>query len=171
MPLSLVNSRLSLFTVIGGACGVSFGGFFAHQWSKRDSAAFYLVSAVSVVGAWLAGSVAVLASSSAIYYAVGATQFFFFMNYAPATAVALSVVPERVRSASVAVSLVAAHALGDGLSPTFVGWIADRFGLRLGMELALAPLLVGASALLIGARVSRDIATRLPKRYGGNIEY
>jgi MFS family permease len=163
VPLALVNSRLGLFTIIGGACGVSLGGFSAHQWAKRDSAAFYFISALSVVGAWTAGTIVVFAPSRATYYAVGATQFFFFMNYAPATAAVLSVVPERVRAASVAVSLVAAHALGDGLSPTFVGWIADRFGLRLGMELALLPLLIGAIALLLGARVAREIAAKPSK--------
>jgi MFS family permease len=170
VPLSVVNSRLSLFTVIGGACGVSLGGIFANQWAKRDNAAFYFVSAVSVVGAWVTGSIAVLGSSSAIYYAVGTMQFFFFMNYAPASAAGLSVVPERVRAASVAVSLVAAHALGDGLSPTFVGWIADRFGLRLGMELALAPLLVGAIALLLGARVAKNFVARLPRKHDSIVQ-
>jgi fucose permease len=97
-------------------------------------------------------------------------QFFFFMSYAPASAAGLSVVPERVRAASVAVSLVAAHALGDGLSPTFVGWIADRFGLRLGMELALAPLLIGAIALLLGVRVARNFVARLPRKHDSIVQ-
>jgi MFS family permease len=144
--------------VIGGVLGVVVGGVLSDRWLQQNRGALYLVSALSMAMSVVCGTFILFAPAPCILSAVAATQFFFFLNTAPMAAAILNSVGRRLRAPALALSMFISHALGDVISPVLIGWIADRSSLRVGMEIALAPLVMGTCALLAGARAMQQQA-------------
>ena len=156
LSLAQVNRTLGLLTVVNGVLGVVAGGLLADRWLLRNRGALYLVSAVSMILGAVAGIVVLAGPAALAFPAVAATQLFLFLNTAPMGAAILNSVSSRVRASALALSMFVAHAVGDDVSPIFIGWVADHSSLRQGMELALLPLALGAFALMGGARAMQQ---------------
>ncbi len=155
-----VTQRLGVLTLCDGVAGVVLGGLVAHRWLARYRGALYAVSACAMVAAVFFGTVLLFGPRATYYPAIAGMQFCFFVTTGPMAAAFLNAVDARVRASALAFSLFAVHALGDSVSPTFIGWVADRVELRAGMEIALLPLLIGAFALhRAGRALSARVAT------------
>jgi NAD/NADP transhydrogenase beta subunit len=76
--------------------------------------------------------------------------FFLFLNTGPSNAAIASMVPPDARAAAFALNIFLIHALGDAISPTVVGLIADRSSLATGFLVVSAMLLVSGAVWLSG---------------------
>ena len=155
LSLKDVNSTLGFVTIVSGGFGAVLGGFVADRWLIHDRGALYLVSAASMILGALSGTVVLFGPAPVVFPAVAATQLFLFLNAAPMGAAMLNSVAAPVRASALALSMFVGHAVGDGWSPMFIGWMADRISLRVAMAFGLLPLAVGCYALLGGARAMR----------------
>jgi len=152
LPLGEINTTLSLITVATGVLGVILGGLMADYWLRRTTGALYLVSALSMLLAGFFGAITIFAPASLAFVTIAATQLCFFLNTAPMGAAILNSVHASLRAPALAGSMFIVHALGSGISPVFIGWIADHSSLKAGLAVALIPLGIGAIGLLLGAK-------------------
>jgi MFS transporter, Spinster family, sphingosine-1-phosphate transporter len=77
----------------------------------------------------------------------------------PLNAVIQDVVIPEVRATAIGLALLLAHLLGDAASPSIIGFIADRFSLRVAL-ITTAPtclFLAGLVCLLAMRTVTRDM--------------
>lgn len=93
-----------------------------------------------------------------VYLAMGAGVLFASSYVGPILAALHDVVPPNRRGTATGVYLLVIHLLGDAISPSIVGWIADESSLRIGLTCALAGLLLGAIAALCAVPHARKIA-------------
>jgi predicted MFS family arabinose efflux permease len=157
VAIAQAGRHLGLLTLCDGVGGVIAGGLIAQRWVRSHPGALYSVSACAMVLAICFGTVLCFGPASLFYPAASAMQVCFFITTAPMAAAFLNSVDATVRASALALSLFATHALGDGISPTLIGWIADYGSLRAGIAIALSPLLIGASALWYGGRAVADL--------------
>jgi hypothetical protein len=83
---------------------------------------------------------------------LAAAVFCLFLNTGLLNAVIVSVSPPRLRSTAVAANIVIIHILGDAPSPFLIGWVSDISSLQVGIQLAVAAMLVSGILLLAGSR-------------------
>jgi len=145
--------------VVTGIAGTFAGGILTSRLQKRWSDA----------GVWIAGGT-LLAAAPVVAWALRAptlpqayAAFFLgmlllFCNTSPVNALGVSCVPASLRATGVAVNVFLIHALGDALSPEWVGHRSAGFaeaGLGRGEALAGAlrivlPAIVVSGVVLIG---------------------
>ncbi len=73
-------------------------------------------------------------------------MFLLFLSTGPVNTLILETVPVAMRASAMAASIFSIHLLGDLGSPTFVGYLSDRWG-----DLRLAVLWVLPGALIVSA--------------------
>ena len=78
--------------------------------------------------------------------------FFLFLNTGPANAAIANTVSPEQRPAAFALNILLIHALGDAISPTIVGSIADRWSLDAGFIGVSIMLLAGGFIWLMNRR-------------------
>lgn len=92
-----------------------------------------------------------------------AAVFCLFLNTGPGNAILANVTPARMRSSAFALNIFMVHLLGDAISPTLIGWIADRHktattsGLATGFAVTSVVMAIGGIVWWCGARfLERD---------------
>jgi hypothetical protein len=103
---------------------------------------------------------AILSPSPAIFWpAMFVTLALLFLNTGPLNAAMANVLPAELRSRGFALNTFAIHAFGDAASPTIIGVVSDRIGLRLPVLATGALLVLSGVVLLAGRRaLIRDLA-------------
>jgi len=136
------------------------GAFLADRFEKRWIGAGRLYTIVlgtllsvpcALVGIW-ADNVTL------VYGAMGIGVLFTSFYVGPILAALHDVVPPSKRGTATGIYLLVIHLLGDAISPSIVGWIADQSSLRIGITCALGVLLLGAGAALRAVPHARAIA-------------
>jgi hypothetical protein len=85
------------------------------------------------------------------WIAMGVCLFLAFLNTGPTNTVIANVAPPAMRATAYAVTILIIHALGDAISPTLIGSIADHFRTADGRgNMNLAFTLVGVTIFLAG---------------------
>jgi MFS family permease len=73
-----------------------------------------------------------------------------------------------LRSSAFALNILAIHTFGDVISPPIVGWIGDRWNLRLGLLLLAGPIALSGLFWLWGTRhLDRDTELAPTRVLGG----
>jgi MFS family permease len=152
------NQRIGAITVIDGLLGTIIGGWMAQRWLRRNHRALYLISAIGAVLAVPGAMVVFFGPEKLILPATLASEFFLFLGTGPLNAAIVNSVAARIRASAIAVNLFMIHAFGDAPSPTIIGWISDRHGLRLALGLTLITMLLSAVVLALGARFAPRLA-------------
>ncbi|MBI3298518.1 MAG: MFS transporter [Elusimicrobia bacterium] len=128
-------------TILSGLFGSLLGGWLGDRLLRTTGKAYFIVSGVGLLLAMPAGIAAVLCPSYAgTLILLFIAETLAFLNMGPLNGVIVSVTAPSVRSMAFAANIFVIHALGDALSPTFIGMASDRWG--------LAPALVGAMTFL-----------------------
>jgi MFS transporter, Spinster family, sphingosine-1-phosphate transporter len=151
-PLSHANEVLGAVTIVDGILGTWVGGWIAQRWLRSNHRALYLLSAWSAVLAIPGALLAFFGPRSSLIPAVLVAEFFLFLNTGPLNAAIVNAVAAPIRSTAIAVNLLLIHALGDLPSPTVIGAISDRSGLRVGLSVTLISMIVSGVVLLIGSK-------------------
>jgi len=154
------NTLFGATTVAAGILGTLIGGWLGDRWQKKSGKGYLLISGWGfLIGAPFA-ALALLAHNlipclSAIFIA----EFFLFLNTGPLNTVILNVTPPAVRAMAFAVNIFFIHALGDAFSPSILGWLSDRRGLRDALLITpLAMVLAGVLCFVCGRYVVQDMA-------------
>jgi MFS family permease len=163
-----VATYMAIIGLVGGIAGSYFGGRIADIFSRRNSAWYFGIPAISLVLA-SAGSLWMLSATTALFALAGYFISALFMHAysGPIFASIQAMVDVRIRSQAVAVHLLLSSLLGMGLGPMVVGGLSDYFvtsGLNGGSSLRQALIavvvfmLAAAFSLAAGARnIHRDI--------------
>lgn len=140
-------------TVVGGLIGSLAGGWLADRALARTSKAYFLVSGLGLALGMPFALLALQARSlEAALAALVVAETLLFLNMGPLNAVIVAVTPLPERSMAFAANIFVIHALGDAVSPTIIGALSDRFGLRPALGVACAALGVAGALCFAGMR-------------------
>ena len=139
------NTMFGAVTVLAGIGGTLAGGWLGDRYQKKSAAGYLLVSGWGFLLGVPIAALAILTPSlplclAAIFFA----EFFLFLNTGPLNTVIVNVTGPAVRAMAFAVNIFFIHALGDAVSPTILGWLSDRWGLR--AALLVTPAAIAAAA-------------------------
>ena len=160
--LSLAQANYLLFgaVTLAGGLGTLAGGFLGDRLLRYTLGGPLWVSGLGVALALPLAGVAIFSANPALYVpALVGAVFLLFLNPGVLTAIVVSVAGPGRRAQAVALNIVVIHLVGDVPSPFLIGWVADLWGLKMGVSLTLAALVAGA-ALILAARpyLARDLA-------------
>ncbi|MGX2040025.1 spinster family MFS transporter [Methylocaldum sp. MU1018] len=139
------NLLFGAVTVVAGIGGTLGGGWLGDRLQKRSAAGYLVVSGWGLaIGAPLTAWAIVTPSLQVCLILTLFAEFFLFLNTGPLNTVLVNVTRPTVRAMAFAVNIFFIHALGDAISPTFLGWLSDRWGLQ--KALLVTPAAVAAAA-------------------------
>ena len=147
-----VNTIFGAITVVGGLFATLAGGLLADRVKQRHPGGYFLVSGVGMLIAFPL-TVAMLFTPFPWFWGMlFLAEFFLFFNTGPANAALVDVTSPAIRATAFAVNIFVIHALGDAISPTLIGTIADRWRMNVAF-LAVSGMIAIAGLLWIrGAR-------------------
>jgi predicted MFS family arabinose efflux permease len=169
-----VNLTFGGILVVSGLIGTIAGGLSGDALRKVTSGSYFLVSAIAMFLAFPTILCVIWAPPFFIWPAIFFTCFFLFFNTGPTNTILANVTNPHLRTAGFAVNILIIHALGDVVSPSLIGYLADAFATTtvddLGKEIihknfevgfitVSAVLLLGSMFWFIGMRfLARDSA-------------
>ncbi len=151
---SLLDANLvfGLSTITNGLLASLVGGWISDRLLRRTKAAHYLVSAVSLGLGIPAACVALYASGKPMIVGIFAAEFLLLLNTGPLNAAVINSVGPHVRAAALAANIFVFHLLGDVPSPALIGYMSDRFSLRLAFVAPVVAIALSSSILFYGMK-------------------
>ena len=147
LSMSGAGITFGLLTAATGLAGTALGGWLGDRALERDPAGHLHVSGLGLVLAVPATALAIMADAPAVFWsATAVAETLVFLNVGPLNAVVVGVSSPQIRATAVAANILVIHLLGDALSPSLVGFLSDRAGLR--AALGVMPPALAAAALL-----------------------
>ena len=141
------NALFGAITVCSGVSGTLVGGWLGDRLQKTNAKGYLLISSWGfLAGAPVAAYALLTPSVIACLTAIFVAEFLLFLNTSPLNAVIVNVTVPSVRAMAFAINILFIHALGDAVSPTILGALSDRWGLR--SSLLIAPLAIIIAAFL-----------------------
>ncbi len=151
-------------TAVAGLLGTVAGGWMGDALDRRREGLGLGMSGVGMLLAAPCMYIAVnLESQVATFAVIGVAQFLLFLNSGPINAAIVNCVQPAFRAFAMGLNVLCIHLLGDAISPTLIGHIADLADLTTAIELNAAPVLLGGVALLIAARLFHQAAPVPPQ--------
>jgi MFS family permease len=159
LDLGYANTMFGGITLAAGVLGTVVGGALGDLSLRYTRGAYFLVSGVGLLLSVPAAAVALSADDPRVYFsAIFVAETLVFLNTGPLNALLANVVSPAIRSTAFAVNILVIHLLGDALSPTIIGMLSDRVGLRSAFMIAPAMLAVAGLVCLLGIpRVGPDM--------------
>jgi sugar phosphate permease len=147
------NHLTGSVVAVAGMLGTLVGGFAGDRLMRRTRRAYLLLSGAGVLAAIPFALGAIFSPQRGIYApCLAGAVFCLFLNTGLLNAAIVSVSPPSLRSTAVAANIVIIHILGDAPSPFLIGWVSDLSSLQVGIQLAVAAMLVSGLLLLTGAK-------------------
>jgi MFS family permease len=161
LHLSLLEAakQIGLVGLVAGVLGSWIGGRFADRLMQHLASGRVIASAVGfLVGAPIC-VVLLLMNDVNIFAILFFVVVFFFTWYnGPIAAVLFDVVPRGIAGTVMGAYVFFIHIAGDAIALPVVGFLSDRYGLRVAlMTLPAVGLLGGALLLLAVPTVARDM--------------
>ena len=162
LDLSLLQAgrEIGLVGLIAGVLGSWLGGRMGDKLMERTPAGRVIASAVGfLLGAPIC-VVLLLVNDVRLFSALFFVVVFFFTWYnGPVAAVLFDVVPRGIAATVMGAYVFFIHIAGDAIALPVVGFLSDRYGLRIAlMTLPAVGLLGGALLLLAVPTVAHDMA-------------
>ena len=147
LSIARAGITFGLVTAATGVTGTALGGWLGDRALRRDPAGHLRVSGIGLLLAVPATALAIFAESPTIFWgATAIAEVLVFLNVGPLNAVIVGAASPAIRATAVAANILVIHVLGDALSPSLVGFVSDRAGLR--AALAIMPPMLFVAALL-----------------------
>ena len=117
-------------TIATGCLGTLLGGFLGDKMLRRSRHGYCIINAVSMLGATFGTVLALVVPSNNIFLGcLIFAQINIFLSTGPVNALIVGAVPAHYRSTAIALSVFCIHLLGDSISPTLMGGLADNTSL------------------------------------------
>jgi MFS family permease len=160
LDVARANTLFGTVTVLAGIGGTLTGGWVGDRFQRKSSAGYLLVSGWGfLIGVPIAVWAIVTPSLNACLGAIFCAEYFLFLNTGPLNTVIVNVTRPAVRAMAFAVNIFFIHALGDAVSPTFLGWLSDQWGLRAALLVTPAAIAVAAGFCFLGKKyIAADMA-------------
>ncbi len=159
----VADKWLGVIVFITGFVGTFLGGIIGDALERRIRHGYLWLSAISMLVATPLVYVALTATSPSVYWAaLAVADLLLFLSTSPINAVIVADVTPAARAAAMAASILVIHALGDGISPTIIGWVSDRATLSRAVLIIPVAVLVSA-AIWTWAAVRNPVATPSPR--------
>ena len=146
------NVIFGLSTIVNGVVASLAGGWISDWLLRRTKSAHYLVSAVSLGLGIPAMCVALFASGRPMIVGIFVAEFLLLLNTGPLNAAVINSVGPHVRAAALAVNIFVFHLLGDVPSPVLIGYISDKYSLRLAFLGPVVAIALSSAILFYGMR-------------------
>jgi MFS family permease len=153
-------------TVVAGIIGTLTGGWLGDYYQKKRPDGYLLVSGWGFVLGIPAAVVALTASNSTTALAgIFLAELCLFLNTGPLNTVIVNVTRHDMRAMAFAANIFVIHALGDAISPAFIGFLSDRWGLANALLSTVAALTLAALFCFIcGRKIAADLVVDDPAR-------
>ena len=166
LPSFLVNERAltadragflsGAVTAVAGLSGTLVGGWLGDRMDRRTPGGGLFLSGVGLLLASPFMFLSVQVQGLGLMFAIiFVAQFLLFLNSGPINAAIVNAVPPAFRAFAMGLNVLFIHMLGDALSPTAIGKVADMHSLGFAIELNALPVLLGGLALLMAGRPFR----------------
>jgi MFS family permease len=140
-------------TAAAGLLGTVAGGWLGDKMDQRIRGGGLRMSGVGLLLAAPLMFLSVqLHSAPAMFAVIFLAQFLIFLNSGPINAAIVNGVPPAFRAFAMGLNVLFIHMLGDAISPTAIGKVADLSSLGFAIELNAIPVLLGGLALLMAGR-------------------
>ena len=128
--------------------GIGAGGWLADAFAIRRPRLVFILPGLAMLGAIACVLMAIYGRGvpwvfGGIFLAVG----LMFLEFGPCYTIISRVVMPNMRAVACAVTLSAAHLLGDLWSPTLMGWVIDTFGQADSMATGFGQVLAALGAV------------------------
>jgi len=161
---SLLDANL-LFgasTVFNGLCASLAGGWISDWLLLRTKSAHYLVSAVSLGLGIPAMCFALFASGRVMVIGIFVAEFLLLLNTGPLNAAVINSVGPHVRATALAVNIFIFHLLGDVPSPYLIGYMSDRYTLRIAFLSPVITIALSSAILFYGMKFAPEVEIVAP---------
>jgi sugar phosphate permease len=162
LDLSLVQAgrQIGLVGLVGGVLGSWIGGRMGDRLMEHTPSGRVIASAVGFLAGAPICVVLLLVNDVRLFSMLFFVVVFFFTWYnGPVAAVLFDVVPRGIAATVMGAYVFFIHIAGDAIALPVVGFLSDRYGLRIAlMTLPAVGLLGGALLLLAVPTVGRDMA-------------
>lgn len=157
MPGDRASFIFGAITAVAGLLGTVAGGWMGDRLDRKREGGGLGMSGLGLILAAPCMFVAVnLESEAAMFATIAAAQFLIFLNSGPINAAIVNCVQPAFRAFAMGLNVLFIHLLGDAISPTLIGQIADLSSLTVAIEWNALPVLFGGVALLVGAKYLRE---------------
>jgi MFS family permease len=158
MTLEKAGFLSGAVTALAGLLGTVAGGWLGDKMDQRIPGGGLRMSGVGLLLAaplmYLSVQVHALAPMFAVIFLA---QFLLFLNSGPINAAIVNGVPPAFRAFAMGLNVLFIHLLGDAISPTAIGKLADMASLGFAIELNAVPVLLGGVALLVAGKLFRHV--------------
>ena len=149
LDVAKANTIFGLITVVAGISGTLAGGWLGDRFRGKGGQGYAWVSGLGLlIGAPIAIFAISTPSVAWCFRAVFVAEFLLFLNTGPLNAIIAEVAAPGIIAMAFAVNIFFIHALGDALSPTMIGALSDRFGLRAALVSAPAAIVISGTLCL-----------------------
>jgi MFS family permease len=123
--LDRVNLIFGGIVVISGLVATLLGGIAGDKLRPYFSGSYFLVSGVAMLLAFPAFLAVLWTPFPYAWIWIFISCFLLFFNTGPTNTILANVTHPAVRAQAFALNIFIIHALGDAISPTVIGWVAD----------------------------------------------
>jgi MFS transporter, Spinster family, sphingosine-1-phosphate transporter len=147
-------------TIVNGLIASLLGGWISDRFLRRNKAAHYLVSAVSLGLGIPAMCVALFSSGRPMVVGIFVAEFLLLLNTGPLNAAVISSVGPHVRAAALAANIFIFHLFGDVPSAALIGYVSDKYSLQLAFLGPVVAIALSSAILFYGMRFAPPLPAR-----------
>ena len=147
---------LGITTLIAGTVGVLAGSAIADYWQTKTKAGRSLLVAFSVILSipFFFLGFATTGNNILFITSFGLGILLISSYFGPVAAVVQDVVPSNLRATAFAVYVFVIHLVGGATAPAVVGWLSDKYDLKLALGIAtLGQLMAGILFFVISYKL------------------
>ncbi len=149
-------------TIVNGLVASLLGGWLSDRLLRRNKAAHYLVSAVSLGLGIPAMCVALFSTGTPMVVGIFVAEFLLLLNTGPLNAAVISSVGPHVRAAALAANIFIFHLFGDVPSAALIGYASDKYSLQLAFLGPVVAIALSSAILFYGMRFAPQLPVSSP---------
>ena len=151
------NVLFGISTISNGLVASLAGGWISDWLLRHTRSAHYLVSAVSLGLGIPAMCAALFANGKVMVVGIFVAEFMLLLNTGPLNAAVINSVGPHLRAAALSVNIFIFHLLGDVPSAYLIGYISDRYSLRLAFLGPVVAIALSSAILFYGMKFAPEV--------------
>lgn len=144
LDVAQAGTYFGILVILGGTIGTYLGGVWAQRWKTKNQNAYYNMLLVGLIGCivpiWLGLFLQNIWGALVCFW--GAIILLFLPTGAIAAAL-VETTPSKMHAMAFAVNIFIIHLLGDALSPSIIGALADVWNLKTALLSSTAVVGIG----------------------------